>query len=250
MRNPTLQSDSFDQNSERQYSRLHDEKTLSYDQNSQRRQSRLRSARSTNAEHVTNKAHNDPKINSVPRKNSVKKPGILTNPSAINDSKSKLQQRRAATNNSNKENGEDQGSYIKDAANATVGSKLLIPGKVIAIAIQARKDINDHQKTPWFLLIALALAIDFLDLIPIFGWFFARMISLFLFITLLGRGRWIKKYIWKLVVALFIKFIPIINMIPSTTLVVVWIHHDSEKAIKKGAEILKETKKAVPELSV
>lgn len=227
------------------------EQSYAYDQNKQRQRARLQAARSADAGHTVNDHSQNSTLNTPPQKGSIKAPRTITNLSDAKTSRAKLQQQQRATGNTPQGQGsEAQRNYAKDAIHATTGSKLLVPGKVISMAIQARKDIDDHKKAPWFLLYALALATDFLDLIPVFGWFFARMIQLFLFISLLGRGRFIKKKVMKLIAGMLIKFIPIINMIPSTTLVVAWIHHDSEKNYEKGKKQIKETKEAVPGLSV
>jgi hypothetical protein len=121
------------------------------------------------------------------------------------------------------------------------GSKLTAPLRAISLAMKLRKDVENHEASPWIIAFVIALSCDFVfDLIPIAGWVIALFFKPFLFVFLWGKGTWKVKIVYYLL--LMLDFFPIIQILPLSTICVAYAFSHSEKKAKLSAKLLREVK--------
>jgi hypothetical protein len=119
-------------------------------------------------------------------------------------------------------------SFRKTAA----GSPVTAPVRAVRLGRKMRKAADEGQKSPWLIAFALAIACDCMDFIPIAGWIITLFFRPTLFIFLWGKGTWkIKLVCYGLV---FLDFIPIIDMLPLSTISVAYAYKKSREKIRSS----------------
>jgi hypothetical protein len=124
-------------------------------------------------------------------------------------------------------------SFKKTAA----GSPAMAPIRAVQLGKKMRRAAKEGQQSSWLIAFALAIACDCADFIPVAGWIITLFFRPTLFIFLWGRGTWkIKLVCYTLV---FLDFIPVISMIPLSTISVAYAYAKSIKKIKEVKAQLK-----------
>lgn len=99
--------------------------------------------------------------------------------------------------------------------------------RAMGAAITARKEAEAGLKAPWVLAIAMAIACDCLDVVPIAGWIISWIFRPFLFVFLFRTGRWRVKLLR--VIVLCFDLIPFVSLIPWTVISVVHAYRGAKK---------------------
>jgi hypothetical protein len=119
-------------------------------------------------------------------------------------------------------------SFKKTAA----GSPAMAPVRAVQLGKKMRKAAKDGQQSSWLIAFALAVACDCADFIPVAGWIITLFFRPTLFIFLWGRGAWkIKLVCYSLV---FLDFIPVVSMIPLSTISVAYAYKKSREKIRSS----------------
>jgi len=113
--------------------------------------------------------------------------------------------------------------------NAKSGAKL---------ALQHRKDIENGDFSPFIPALVMAISKDALfDMIPVIGGIGGFFISVYLFVFLFGKGKW-KVRIVLFFLSLF-DFIPAVNLLPFSTICVLYTFYEAKKRASEAEEKLK-----------
>jgi len=126
-------------------------------------------------------------------------------------------------------------------------SKVRVVKSAVKLALQHRKDIENGEFWPFIPALASAILKDGLfDAILIVGNIFGIFISVYLFVFLFGKGKW-KVRIVLFFLSLF-DFIPAVNLLPFSTICVLYTFYEAKKRASEAEEklkLLKEEENAV-----
>lgn len=122
-------------------------------------------------------------------------------------------------------------------------SKLMAPFRAMTLALRMRKKAKEGMDAPWIFAIALAIACDLIDLLPIAGWIISWIFRPYLFVFLWGKGKWEVKLL-RYILMLF-DSIPFINIAPWTTIAVVNAYRRQHKKLEKADKKVKKTKQQI-----
>lgn len=129
---------------------------------------------------------------------------------------------------------QEAGKSIRKAA---TGSPVMAPVRAVRLASKMRKAAESGSQTPWLIAFTLAIACDAMDVIPVAGWIVTFFFRPFLFVFLWGKGTWkIKLVCYGLV---FLDFIPVIDMLPLSTISVAYAYAKSRKKLHSQKSNLK-----------
>ncbi|MDP1884066.1 MAG: hypothetical protein Q8L10_01740 [Candidatus Moranbacteria bacterium] len=144
---------------------------------------------------------------------------------------------------------------ISGSAASGRGGKAL--SEAIKLGLDLRRQIEEGKDIPFVFLIILASAGDVIDLlnlvmdafmigivVPPLGIITRSAIFVIMFLSLWGKGAFIKKIVVRILMVTVIESIPIfpfslIAVLPIETLTILWIWHNTHKKIKKAEARLK-----------
>jgi len=133
------------------------------------------------------------------------------------------------------------GETAKSLKKVAKGSKMTAPLEAFSLARKLRKDVENHESSPWIIALVTALSCDFVfDMIPVAGWVIALFFRPFLFIFLWGKGSWKIKLLYYAL--LLLDFFPIIKYLPLSTACVLYAFIRSKGKAKFATKLLEELK--------
>jgi hypothetical protein len=143
----------------------------------------------------------------------------------------------------------EKGSTFKETAKTAEkvirGPKWKAPVEAIKLASYFRKKVDNHENSPYFIVLLVAIAIDIADA----SWIIGFVCKPFLFWFLWGKGTW--KIKWTLRILLFFDCIPFVSwlLLSTISVVVAWRHSSKEaKKAKENLEALGEIAKTESEM--
>lgn len=109
------------------------------------------------------------------------------------------------------------------------------PYEAVKLAVKLRKKINDHDNTPFLILMIAAIICDLIEIGAVgMGGIATFSIKLFIFIMLWGRGTWKIKLVFRIMASL--DMIPILDFLPLSTIAVIYVWHHITKEATKAKE--------------
>jgi len=152
-----------------------------------------------------------------------------------NNYKNNLVIARARNRKSSK--GGTLGTSAKSIAKVMEGPKWKAPMEALKLAYKLRKRVKEGENTPFLIALLVAIAIDFADA----TWFIGLFCKPFLFFFLWGKGTFKIKVTVRIL--LFIDCIPIISLLPLSTVCVFYAWHHVRKEVKKDKKKLEKIEK-------
>ncbi len=121
---------------------------------------------------------------------------------------------------------------------AVAGPKWKMPVEAFKLAQEYRRQINEHRSAPWFIIIAISIAIDFLGDFIFMGYF----LKPFLFFALWGKGALKAKILIRFF--LFLELVPVVNFLPLQTLASLYAWHHTAQRAQEAEKKLEKMKNA------
>lgn len=144
----------------------------------------------------------------------------------------------------NTENEEVFKRSLDATVRASSGSKLKAPIEALKLGFYLRKKLNQHNEAAMTIAFVLAIAIDFVDNIPVAGYIVTLFLKPLLFIILWGRGAWKVKLTCRIL--LFLEFIPFVNKLPLNTIAVIYVYKKLKKESSEAEDKLKQLAESYP----
>ncbi|MDH4330715.1 MAG: hypothetical protein OEV93_04150 [Candidatus Moranbacteria bacterium] len=139
------------------------------------------------------------------------------------------------------------GKIVSAAENARLLKALWESTK---LGVLLRKKINDHDNIAFMFILSLSILSDFSDLLPFIGTILSACITVIIVIAMFGRGLWKKKLFIKIIllVLLGLDCIPIIEILPWTTIGTILAWRASAKEAREAKKELIDVEQKIPDL--
>lgn len=245
----------------------------SYDKNDDRRRSRLQAERAADAEKAAKENYPDPQVQPPPEKGTVRQPGSISTPTKEKESAQKLRMQQNAANvpitkqdheSIQKQNDSSDEQNLKQRQSIATGMQRRLKNK---FSLKRRrkikknlKIIQKYENSSFMLAYAAAISADILDtLVAAFSLVIGipgigigiylvivpllMMISIclriYLAVFIWTRSNRLSRKIARIAVMLIIDSIPIVNLLPATTLIIFLLDKKMEKRAEEAKRALK-----------